>query len=103
MLGECNTCPGHTLRDDGKCNTNDFLTIGLHTLTIEVRDDGSNRNGGTASLHTIKSLTVEIQERHKHASAQNQMPAWAVEFQQVMQGPIPNKTNRAALVLYTTD
>ena len=32
------------------------------------------------------TLMVEIQERHKQAAAQNQMPAWAVEFQQVMQG-----------------
>ena len=40
--------------------------------------------GRVATLEN--ALNVEIQERHQHASAQDQMPAWAVEFQQVMQG-----------------
>ena len=34
--------------------------------------------GRVATLEN--ALNVEIQERHQHASAQDQMPAWAVEF-----------------------
>ena len=67
----CYKCPQHTLRRDGKCISNDWLTHGKVSITVQVTDDGSSRNGGTENLFIRKQFSLTITPANDPPSLQS--------------------------------
>lgn len=57
---DCYICPSRTLRRDGKCISNDWLNHGKRTITVQVTDSGSARNGGTPNLFVVRQFILTI-------------------------------------------
>merc|ERR1711871_1191357 len=56
----CYICHSNTRRRDGKCISNDWLNASTRTITVQVTDSGSARNGGTSSLFVMRHFVLTI-------------------------------------------